>query len=138
MNRFEQTKRDLFAENEQKYGEEIREKYGEPEVDASNAKLMNMSEEDFTRMQQIDAELMAALSASVSAGCSPDSEEGRHIAELHRQWLTFSFPLLNAELHGNMAEMYIADPRFAAYYDRSGEGCAFFLRDAVLAYWAAQ
>ncbi|MBP3486306.1 MAG: TipAS antibiotic-recognition domain-containing protein, partial [Oscillospiraceae bacterium] len=37
--------------------------------------------------------------------------------------------------HKGIAELYVADPRFTAYYDRNVAGCARFLRDAV-ARWA--
>ena len=34
-----------------------------------------------------------------------------------------------------MAEMYVADERFTAYYDnQAGQGAAQFLRDAIAAY----
>ena len=34
--------------------------------------------------------------------------------------------------HRGIAELYVADERFAAYYDKSVPGCARFLRDSVL------
>jgi len=33
-----------------------------------------------------------------------------------------------------VAEMYVADERFTAYYDQYKEGAAKFLRDAIVAY----
>jgi len=33
-----------------------------------------------------------------------------------------------------VAELYTADERFTAYYDKEVPGCAAFLRDAVRAY----
>ena len=31
--------------------------------------------------------------------------------------------------------MYVDDPRFTEYFDKIAEGCAAFLRDAVLIYF---
>ena len=39
------------------------------------------------------------------------------------------------ELQDRLAELYVSDPRFTAYYDRAVPGCSRFLRDAV-ACWA--
>ena len=36
--------------------------------------------------------------------------------------------------HRGIAELYVQDERFTAYYDRERPGCARFLRDAV-AHW---
>ena len=36
-----------------------------------------------------------------------------------------------------LAELYVSDPRFTAYYDREVPGCAAFLRDAVRTYTGA-
>jgi hypothetical protein len=33
--------------------------------------------------------------------------------------------------HKGIAELYVADERFTAYYDRAVSGCARFLRDAI-------
>ena len=41
----------------------------------------------------------------------------------------------DAAKHKGVAELYIADERFTAYYDREVPGCAQFLRDAVC-HWA--
>ena len=41
--------------------------------------------------------------------------------------------------HAALAEGYVADPRFTAYYDGSaGEGATAFLRDALAAWCAEQ
>ena len=37
--------------------------------------------------------------------------------------------------HRGLAELYVQDERFTAYYDKKQPGCARFLRDAVL-HWA--
>lgn len=47
--KFKGFKEKLIADNEKQYGQEIREKYGDETVDASNAKLMNMTEQRISR-----------------------------------------------------------------------------------------
>ena len=60
--------------------------------------------------------------------------EGRRIAGLHKQWLCFTWPKYTPKAHLGLAEMYVADERFTAYYDAETPGCAAFLRDAVAAF----
>lgn len=55
-------------------------------------------------------------------------------ADLHRQWLSFYWDNYTKEAHAGVAQMYVDDERFKAYYDRNQPGTAEFLRDAVLIY----
>ena len=126
-------KEKLIQENEEKYGEEIREKYGEETVEASNAKLMEHTEEQFAEMQRLATEIIDSLVLAVDKD-DPVGEEGQRIAELHRKWLSFTWKEYSKEAHAGLAEMYVADERFTAYYDQHKEGAAKFLRDAIVAY----
>lgn len=126
-------KETLIRENEEKYGKEIREKYGDETVDASNAKLMGLTEAEYAEMQQLAVEIIDSLVKAVG-NTDPEGPEGRRIAELHRKWLGFTWKEYSKAAHAGLAEMYVADERFTAYYDQHKEGAAQFLRDAIVAY----
>lgn len=49
--RFEAFKERIVRENEEKYGEEIREKYGNDEIDEAQRRILNMSETDYERFK---------------------------------------------------------------------------------------
>lgn len=51
---------------------------------------------------------------------------------MHREWLSFVWPDYTAQAHRGLVRMYVEDGRFRKYYDGRVEGCAAFLRDAVL------
>ncbi len=129
--KFEGFKEKLIQENEEKYGKEVREKYGEDAVNASNAKMMGLTKEQYDRMQKLSEDLHQKLEAAVGAGLSPDSETGRDIALLHKAWLGFTWAQYSPEAHRGLGDMYVADERFTAYYDQNVKGCAAFLRDAI-------
>lgn len=132
--KFKAFKQEKLNENEEKYGKEIREKYGEETVAASNKKWANMTEEDYTKMMQIEEKLYAALKQLVESQ-SLDSPEAKEAAELHKQWLSFSWPTYSAEAHKGLVDMYLADERFAKYYnDKAGKTAAQWLHDAVYRY----
>lgn len=121
-------------ENEQKYGKEIREKYGDEAVDVSNRALLGMGREKKEAWDSLDREIRTALGIAVTAGEDPAGEEGQRIADFHRRWLEFVFGNYDPARHAGIAQLYVADERFTAYYDGEVAGCARFLRDAVVAY----
>ena len=129
--KFRAFKENLIHENEEKYGEEIREKYGDEEVDASNRKMMNMSEEKWQQFKMLEEEIKAALKEAVLAGVSPDSADARKIVGLHKEWLQMTLKQYSPEIHKGIAAMYAADERFKAYYDSEVAGCADLLANAV-------
>lgn len=119
-------------ENESKYGPEIREKYGDVAVDAANRALLGMDREKKDAWDALDAQIRSALEAAVSGGEDPAGAEGQRIAQLHKKWLSFVFKEYDPNRHAGIAQLYVTDERFTAYYDRKVSGCARFLRDAVL------
>lgn len=132
--KFEGLKKELIQENEKKYGEEIRKSYGADEVDASNAKMMNLTMEEYEKMQETGKEINSLLEEAVEKKEDPSGDLGQKIARLHKEWLSFTWTHYSAQAHCGVAEMYVADERFTAYYDQNVKGCARFLRDAVRAF----
>lgn len=131
--KFEGFKKKMIDENERKYGKEIREKYGEDTVNQSNAKLMNMSQEDYEAVTKLEAEVREALAEAFATG-DPAGELAQKAAELHKRWLTYYWTEYSKEAHAGLAQMYVEDERFTAYYDKEQPGMAAFLRDAVHIY----
>ncbi|MFJ8246967.1 MerR family transcriptional regulator [Peribacillus asahii] len=131
--KFEGFKEKMIEDNEQKYGKEIREKYGDETVDASNAKLRGMSQEDYQAMAVLGKEILSLLEKAYETG-NPASDVAQELAAKHKEWLMYSWPNYSKEAHAGLAEMYVADERFTAYYDKNVKGGTEFLRDAILIY----
>ena len=129
--KFTALKEKMLRQNGEQYGPEARRKYGDAQVDAADRKLMGLTEEQLAHWQALDAELLRRLEDGVRAGISADSEAAKHIAQLHRQWLTVTMPQYSPQIHRGIAAMYLADERFTRYYDRNVQGCAQLLHDAV-------
>ena len=70
---------------------------------------------------------LARLAAS---GARPDGEAAQAIAERHRQHIDRWFYPCAPAMHRALGEMYVADPRFAASYERYLPGLAVFAREA--------
>lgn len=131
--KFEGFKKNMIDENEKKYGKEIREKYGEEAINKSNKKLKGMTEEEYDRITKLGNEVIETLNAAFKTG-NPAGELAQKAADLHRQWLSFYWDSYSQEAHAGIAQMYVDDERFTAYYDKEQPGTAVFLRDAILIY----
>ena len=132
--KFEGFKKQQLEKNEARYGKEVREKYGKDTVEASNKKFMNMKEEDFKEMNTVEEEMFNALLEVVNKG-DLDSEEAKKVYENHKKWLSFTWPSYSKEAHIGLAKMYVADERFAKYYnDKSGKEVVNTLKDIIVKY----
>jgi DNA-binding transcriptional MerR regulator len=132
--KFQGFKKKLVEENEQKYGREVREKYGNEAVDRSNAKVLGMNREQYAEYEKLTAEFHETLKAAFEQG-DPAGELAQKACELHKKWLCFFWNEYSKEAHMGVTQMYVDDPRFTEYFDKIAEGCAAFLRDAVLIYF---
>ena len=112
----------------------MRKAYGDEAVDASNRKLLDLSEKQYSAMQALEGQIKAALEAAVAAGESPAGPEGARIAALHRDWLGYTWAKYSPQAHKGLGQMYVADERFTAYYDAGTPGCARWLCDAIQAH----
>ena len=117
--KFEGMKRQIIEENEAAYGKELREK-------------------EWEETQKEEEGYKAALRRAVRTG-DPSGEDAREAVRLHAAWLARYWPegAVTPEAHTGMAEMYVQDGRFAAYYDKVAPGSAAFLAEAVKAYYEA-
>ncbi|SHI69382.1 MerR family transcriptional regulator [Lutispora thermophila] len=131
--KFEGFKKKKIEDNEKKYGKEAREKYGNEAVDESNKKFMNMTQEDYEKTVKLEKEVKDVLAEAFKTG-DPAGELAQRAAELHKQWLTMYWHEYSKEAHAGVAQMYVCDERFRAYYDYMQPGTAEFLRDAILIY----
>lgn len=131
--KFEGFKQKLIDENEMKYGKEAREKYGNEAVEKSNKKLKNMSQEEYDKITALANEVIETLDTAFKTG-DPAGELAQKAADLHRQWLSFYWDSYSKEAHAGLAQMYVDDERFTAYYDKKQPGTAVFLRDSILIY----
>ncbi|MEH7417796.1 MerR family transcriptional regulator [Neobacillus drentensis] len=131
--KFEGFKKKMIEENERTYGKEIRRKYGNDQVVQSNAKVMNMSEEQHNEVTTLAESITVTLAEAFKTG-DPAGELAQKAAELHKQWLCYYWTEYSKDAHSGLAQMYVDDERFTAYYDKEQPGMAKFLRDAIYIY----
>lgn len=120
------------------YREEVEQRWGKDAYASSDAWWRGMSEAERAGWTATSAQLGADWIAAAQAGTDPGSTQAQALAARHVAWLA-SIP--GTPGHGTspvkeyvtgLAEMYVADARFAANY--GGQQGATFVRDALLAY----
>lgn len=131
--KFEGFKQKMVEDNELKFGKEIREKYGDDAVNKSNQKVLNMTQSEHDEVTKLSEDLHITLAEAFKTG-DPAGELAQKAAELHKQWLTYYWNDYSKEAHAGLAQMYVDDERFTAYYDKEQPGTAEFLRDAIYIY----
>lgn len=92
---------------------------------------MNLTREHYQEWTDLGREIQKQLEAAAQAGLFPESEEGKAACALHRRWLTITGNRYDPARPRRIAELYVMDERFTAYYDSQVPGCVHFLRDAV-------
>lgn len=138
--RFEGMKARAIAENEERYGAEVRQAYGDAAMDAANERMAGMSQEEWNDAKALEAAILEQLTAAKATG-NPTGETARKLCAMHARWLQMHWGegAYSPAAHAALAEGYVADPRFTAYYDEAaGEGATAFLRDALIAWCAEQ
>lgn len=132
--KFEAFKRQALEDFGRNYEAESRSKYGDAEVDSMLARIKGTTQEQYAEWERLGQAILEKLSAAVATGADPAGEKGKEIADLHCRWLTVTEDKYDVPHHRGLAELYVQDERFTAYYDKEQPGCAQFLRDAVLAW----
>lgn len=131
--KFEGFKQKMLDENEKQYGKEIRERFGDAVIDASNAKIMGLTAEQYEKVQNLSSQINDTLKTAFEQG-DPSSELSQKVCALHKEWLGYYWDRYSKEAHLGLAQCYVDDPRFRKYYDAVAVGCAEFLRDAIRIY----
>ena len=134
--KFEGLKRAALEENEARYGAEARERYGDAAVDAANERMLAMDQHEWNDRGELEQAIIEQLKAAMAEG-DVRGPAARQLASMHARWIELSWGkgAYSPEAHRGLAQGYLADDRFRAYYDeRAGEGATEFLVAALEAY----
>lgn len=118
--------------------EEVEQRWGKDAYATADRWWRGMSDGERAAWTSRAQGLGGDWTAAAASGVAPDSPEGQELARRHVEWLA-SMP--GTPGHGGtpvkeyvtgLADLYVADPRFAANY--GGQAGATFVRDALHAY----
>lgn len=134
--RFEGMKQAAIAANEAKHGAEARTRWGDAAVDAANEQLLAMDEATWNDTHALEGQIVDTLKEAMALG-DTRSDLAHRLANMHARWIQLHWGngAYSREAHLQLAQGYLADARFTAYYDeRAGAGATAFLVN-VLKEW---
>ena len=97
----------------------------------SQKRMSERTKKDWTRIQAEVEESNAAFAAAMDAGLPATSTEAMEAAQQHRLHMQRWFFDITPELHRQLGDRYLADPRFTRNYEQVRVGMAQYVRDAI-------
>lgn len=121
------------------HAEEAEQRWGDTEAwQQSKRRTSSYGEREWRAIREEMHAIQARIGALFSAGEPADSQAARSAVEAHRQHIEHWFYDCPPQMQVGLGEMYVTDPRFTATYDDAyGDGCAAWVRDAIVANAAA-
>ena len=117
-----------------RYEQEAEERWGHTDAYKESARrTARYTKADWQRFKDESEQIGTDTSALMDAGVPADDPRAMDLAEQARLQIDRWFYPCSHEMHANLAEMYIADPRFTATYEKIHEGMAQYWHDAILA-----
>jgi DNA-binding transcriptional MerR regulator len=114
------------AEAEQRWGDSDAWK-------ESQRRAATYTKQDWIEIKaEADANI-AAFAAALRAGEPADGEVASAAAEEHREHISRRFYACGHEMHRNLAELYISDPRYMRTWDEIAPGFSQYVHDAIVA-----
>ncbi|QGH69722.1 MerR family transcriptional regulator [Pseudactinotalea sp. HY158] len=115
------------------YDAEVRERWGDEAADRSNRWWEGLGEPEKDGFRREVAHLNSSWDDVIASGAPPTSPAAQQVAARHLAWLRSAWQgrELTAEVVRDLADMYVADPRFAKNYTRRSPEGARFVRDAL-------
>lgn len=113
---------------------EAEARWGETEAfRESKRRTKSYDKATFAAIQAEADAIVDALADTLRAGLPASSEAAMELAERYRLHIDRWFYPCSHAMHRSLGEMYVADPRFTAYYDQRQPGLAAHVRDAIAA-----
>lgn len=113
---------------------EVEERWGDTDAyRESRRRAARYTKADWTRIRDEMNAITRRAADALAAGLPADSPEAMDAVEAHRQQISRDFYACSTEMHRGLAELYVADPRFTATYEKIAPGLAQYVHDAILA-----
>lgn len=114
--------------------EEVQERWGETDAyKESSRRTARYTKADWERLKAESEQIGTDTARLMDEGVPADDPRVMDLAEQARLQIDTWFYPCSHEMHVDLAEMYIVDPRFTATYEKIHEGMAQYWHDAIVA-----
>jgi DNA-binding transcriptional MerR regulator len=119
--------------------EEAQQRWGHTDAYRKSARrTRHYSPADWQRIKAEDRSLMERMSKLMDQEVVADATSAMDLAEGHRLHIDRWFYPCDHCHHAGLADMYVADPKFTATFEKHHSGLTLFLADAIRANAARQ
>lgn len=129
----QQEKFELFGDGyRDDYAAEAEQRWGRSDAFAqSQRRSATYTKEQWQQIKAAAAANEQRFAGLLAAGVPAGAEAAMEAAEEHRQHIATWFYDIPVAMHRGLAEMYLADARFTAYYDTIAPGLAGYISAAI-------
>lgn len=121
-----------FTEEEvKKMRAEVSDKWGEKELLATEERIRTLGKEGWKDTKKKGEDIVQLLSELMDLGA--DHEKVQKAIQLYHRYMNTFYEVDEARYRG-LAQMYVDDGRFTAYYEKYREGLAHFVKQAIDVY----
>ena len=124
---------EVFGDNDPRRHEtEAQQRWGNTDAyKESSRRTSSYSKEDWQRIQEQTAANVQQFVTAMQSRLAAASVEAMDAAEAHRLLISEFYYDCNYQIHTGLAEMYVADERFAAHYNNYAAGLAQYISEAI-------
>jgi DNA-binding transcriptional MerR regulator len=114
--------------------EEVKERWGDTDAYKESARrTKGYSKEDWQRFKDENDAISATIASLMDEGVASDDPRAMDAVDRARLQIDTWFYPCSHKMHVGLGEMYIADPRFTANYEKIQVGMAQYVYDAIKA-----
>ncbi len=126
---------EVFGTDYSEHAAEAERRWGDTEAyRESQRRTARYDKQDWLRIKAEQDEIEQAFAHALAEGVPADSDRAAALAERHRQHLSTWFHDVPPAMHRGLAELYLADQRFAEHYERIAPGLAAYVSAAIVAH----
>jgi len=121
-------------EEMERYSDEARQRWGHTEAYKQSAeRVKKMGKVGLNKVLEESGKNTQAIAQAMGDGLSPKSEKVQRLIAKHYDGL-HAFYEPDPEMYKGLANMYVEDERFRAFYEKIAPGLAEFMRKSMLLY----
>jgi len=126
---------DVFGDfDPSEHAGEVEARWGDTSRFAeSQRRTAAYGKQDWAAARAEGGEIAGSLARLMASGKAPTGGTAMDAAEAHRLHIDRWYYPCPPQVHVGLADMYVADARFAAWWDEFGDGLAGFVRQAIRA-----
>ena len=118
----------------EQYVDEVKERWGDTEAfRESQARTSRYTQADFAAAKKDQEAATEMFVIAFGNGLAATSAQAQAAVLAHREAISKWFYECSIEMQKNLAQMYVADPRFKEYYEGRVRGLAQYVHDAIIA-----